>query len=90
MLKLYYRPSCPFCVRVLRANESIKAPLELVDISVDPDARAELIEKGGKSQVPYLEDTKRQEGLYESLDIIDYLISHYGGPTTEVSSNDIL
>jgi glutaredoxin 3 len=78
MLNLYYKPSCPYCQRVLQANDGIQAPLVLHDVLADPAHLAALIEKGGKRQVPYLEDTDRGISMYESLDIIEYLRSHYG------------
>jgi glutathione S-transferase len=37
----------------------------------------ELTELGGQDQIPYLVDTDRQEALYESDDIVDYLEEHY-------------
>lgn len=79
MLNLYYKPSCPYCKRVLAANETIEAPLTLIDVSADMDKRDELIAKGGKKQVPYLDDTDRGVAMYESLDIIEYLATHYAG-----------
>lgn len=79
------KPSCPYCQRVLRANEDLKLSLNLIDISANSAKRSELIEKGGKGQVPYLEDTTRNISLYESLDIIDYLKEQYGnGQSIEV------
>ncbi len=78
MLNLYYKPSCPYCHRVLRANEVIGASLILHDVSADMAAREELIAKGGKKQVPFLEDTDRGLFLYESIDIIEYLKKYYG------------
>lgn len=78
MLNLYIRTHCPYSVRVLEANEVIKAPLHICDINVNPEFRAELISKGGMAQVPFLEDTERNVSLYESIDIIEYLKEHYG------------
>ncbi len=78
MLNLYYKPTCPYCQRVLLANETIKAPLVLLNVSADLILMDELIAKGGKQQVPFLEDTYRSVSLYESLDIIAYLEKHYG------------
>ncbi len=78
MLNLYYKPSCPYSQRVLKANEDIKAPLLLLDVRADDAAMDELIKKGGKAQVPYLEDTERGVAMYESIDIIDHLAKHYG------------
>ena len=78
MLALYYKPTCPYCLSVLAANQTIKAELTLRNISADPAAKEELLAKGGKTQTPFLEDTERGVLMYESHDIIDYLQTHYG------------
>lgn len=78
MLTLYYKPSCPYCQRVLRANEMIGAPLMLTDVAADVAAKRTLLEQGGKVQVPFLMDTNRGVSLYESLDIVEYLRQWYG------------
>lgn len=79
MLYLYYKPGCPYCMRVLSANEQIAAPVVLLNINEDGAALAALLEKGGKRQVPFLEDTDRGVSMYESIDIIEYLRQNYGG-----------
>ena len=73
MFTLYYKPSCPFCQRVLQMAENLKAELELKDVSEDEAALAELIEKGGKQQVPFLVDSEKDVSMYESSDIIEYM-----------------
>ncbi len=78
MLNLYIKTRCPYCDRVLEANATIKAPLNLLNVSDNRVLRDELMEKGGKTQAPYLEDTARGESMYDSLTIIDYLNEHYG------------
>jgi glutaredoxin 2 len=78
MLNLYIKTHCPYSLRVLEANEVIKAPLQILDINVNPGVKSELLSKGGKTQVPYLEDTATGVSMYESIDIIDYLQQHYG------------
>ena len=78
MLNLYVKTGCPYCLRVLDANQTIKSPLTILNISEEEALRAMLMEKGGKTQAPYLEDTGRGVSMYESLDIIDYLSEHYG------------
>jgi len=78
MLNLYIKTYCPYSIRVLEANEVIKAPLNLLDITINPDLKTELLAKGGDTQVPFLEDTERGVSMYESIDIIDYLDEHYG------------
>ncbi len=83
MLSLYYKPTCPFCQRVLQMAENLKVELDLKNISEDETARTELIEKGGKQQVPYLVDTEKDISMYESSDIIDYIRENYVGKTNE-------
>lgn len=73
MFTLYYTPSCPFCQRVLQMAENLDVQFDLRDISEDESARLELIEKGGKQQVPFLVDTNTGVSMYESSDIIDYI-----------------
>ena len=73
MLNLYYKPSCYYSARVFAANEKIGAELVLRDVSADPATKAALLEKGGKTQTPFLEDTDRGVSMYESLFIIAYL-----------------
>lgn len=74
-LKLYTSTFCPFCEKVKKVIEekSIDA-VEIVNIDKEPAARDELIEKGGKKQVPCL--FVDGEPLYESLEIIKYLEEH--------------
>lgn len=73
MFTLYHKPSCPFCQRVLQMAENLNVTFDLKDISEDEAARLELIEKGGKQQVPYLVDTEKNVSMYESSDIIEYI-----------------
>lgn len=72
MFTLYFKPTCPFCQRVLQMAENLNVTFDLKDIS-DEAVRSELIEKGGKGQVPYLVDTEKDVAMYESSDIIDYI-----------------
>lgn len=51
--------------------------LELRDIDESEEVLAELVEKGGKPQVPYLVDVDKNVALYESDDIIEYLRDTY-------------
>lgn len=81
MLILYYKPTCPYCQRVLSEAETLGISFTLKDISTDETLRAELIERGGKKQVPYLIDTTHNVALYESNDIVTYLRKEYGDGT---------
>ncbi|TDO78321.1 glutaredoxin [Halanaerobium saccharolyticum] len=74
-LKLYYFPTCPYCKKVLKVIENNDLDeIELKNINQDQEAEAELIEVGGKRQVPCL--FIDGEPLYESDDIVDWLKSN--------------
>ena len=70
-LVLYYKPTCPFCAKVLDFMEEDGIELPLRNILTDDAALKTLIEVGGKKRVPCL--FIDGEPLYESNDIIDYL-----------------
>ncbi len=73
-LELYYRPGCPFCRKVLHFIDSNKIQdVKHKDIVANPAFATELINAGGKSQVPCL--FIDGEPLYESDDIIERLKS---------------
>lgn len=78
MLTLYYKPTCPFCRRTVAVIERMELEVEMKDISADDTLREELIAKGGKQQVPYLEDIEKDVAMYESDDIIKHLQDNYG------------
>jgi len=83
MLTLYMRSTCPFCQRVMQMADNLKVSLELKDIDEDDAARAELSEKGGKEQVPFLVDSEKEVFMYETNDIIDYLRDNYANTAGE-------
>ena len=75
-LKLYQFRQCPFCVRTRRGIRRLGLNIETRDARNDPRWQNELIEQGGKYQVPCLRIDKgddQTEWLYESKDIIRYL-----------------
>ena len=80
-LALYHYDSCPFCVRVRRVLSKLGVECELRNTQLDPARRQELIEGGGRSQVPCLliqDASGSKTWLYESSDIVSYLTAHYG------------
>lgn len=79
MLTLYYKPTCPYCQHVLGEAEDMGVQFRLKDVDSDPSLYEELIEQGGKHQVPFLIDSERGVKLYESENIIAYLKEHYAG-----------
>ncbi len=89
MLTLYFKPTCPFCQRVLGEAEDLGVKFDLKDISADPALANELIERGGKRMVPYLVDSDRNVGMYESGDIVTYLQEHYKDGTSSDDFNGV-
>lgn len=81
MLTLYYKPTCPFCSRVLAVVDRLGVEVEKKDVSESEGLRQELIERGGKKQVPYLVDDTVGEAMYESDAIVSYLQTTYGSST---------
>ena len=76
MLTLYVMTGCPYCAKVLTAGAALGIEFDLRN-TADEGVRAELIEKGGKPQTPYLVDAARGVSLYESDAIVQYLHENY-------------
>jgi len=68
---LYYRPTCGYCVRVLRFIQENQIKVNLRNVSESTAIRQELIGVTGMSQVPCL--IHNGQILYESADIIQWL-----------------
>ncbi|MEF8833366.1 MAG: glutathione S-transferase N-terminal domain-containing protein [Halofilum sp. (in: g-proteobacteria)] len=79
-LTLYHRPTCPFCMRVFIAVARLDIPIQRRNITTDAAARSELVDGGGRQQVPCLriDESPQARWLYESADIIAYLEQHFG------------
>ena len=73
-LVLYSRGSCPYCQRVLGYLRRIHKTIPVKDIGRSPQYANELLQVGGKQQVPCL--VINGKPLYESKDIIKWLESH--------------
>lgn len=79
MLMLYVKTGCPFCKRVRDVVAELGIGDKVTEKNIaDEGIAEELIERGGKRQVPYLIDTECGEALYESEDIANYLTERYG------------
>lgn len=72
MYKLYYRPTCPYCNKVLSSIADKDISLTLCDIN-EEEHKAFLIEVGGKQQVPFLYSESENISMYESDAIIEKL-----------------
>lgn len=75
-LVLYHMGHCPYCKRVIKVIHSSKIVVTFKDLDAHEKFRKELINGGGKQQVPCLliaEKGKSDRWLYESQDIIGFL-----------------
>ncbi len=80
-MKLYHFKQCPFCVKTRRTIHRLGLNIEVRDARNDPRWNRELIEEGGKYQVPCLRvisDDGSVEWLYESNNINRYLDHRFG------------
>lgn len=69
--KLFVGTACPHCKKVENFMEENNIKIEIVNINEDREAMKELIQNGGKRQVPCLFHDGKY--LYESNDIIEFL-----------------
>ena len=72
---LYHLRHCPYCKRTIEVMQSKNLNIELRDIDKVSAFNDELIQQGGKRQVPCLKITENGHDtwMYESADIIQYL-----------------
>ena len=80
-IKMYQFAQCPFCVKTRRNIRRLGLNIELRDARNDPQWHNELINQGGKYQVPCLRLVKADgssEWMYGSDDIIQYLDQRFG------------
>jgi len=75
-MALYQFQQCPFCVKTRRQIRRLALNIESRDARNDPQWNQELINDGGKYQVPCLKITAANgsvQWLYESTEINQYL-----------------
>ena len=80
-LKLYQFKQCPFCVRTRRSIRRLGLNIETRDARNDAQWKNELIDQGGRYQVPSLRidnDDQSVEWIYEAKNIIHYLDQRFG------------
>ena len=80
-MSLYQFRQCPFCVKTRRTIHRLGLNIENRDARNDPHWNRELIDEGGKYQVPCLRIVKEDgsvEWLYESTNINRYLDQRFG------------
>lgn len=95
MLTLYVKTGCLYCTTVVEELKKLGIEYEEKNI-VDPAIAKELIAKGGKRRVPFMDDEDPCESakhhtpclidneveMYESEDIVRYLKENYGSSTS--------
>lgn len=74
-LTLYYTPKCPYCKPVVAKIREKNIPVTLKNVSNNNAYYQELVNVGGKAQVPCLVINGR--AMYESNDILNYLDNNY-------------
>ena len=75
-MALYQFKLCPFCVKTRRRVRKLGLEIEIRDARNDPKWNTELVNEGGKYQVPCLriaEENGDVQWIYESSEITDYL-----------------
>ncbi|MGB9964712.1 glutathione S-transferase N-terminal domain-containing protein [Halobacterium sp. CBA1126] len=85
MLELYQSEGCPHCAKVREKLSELGVSYVVHNPrlpggeggDVTNERTYEELTNGGEDQIPYLVDTAREEALYESDDIVDYLDEHY-------------
>jgi glutaredoxin len=82
-LILYEHFTCPFCFMTRRIIKQLGITIARRDILKNSAYRQELLEGGGKSQVPCLRIAQEQQviWLYESSDIIKFLKTRFAETT---------
>ncbi|KAJ3681555.1 hypothetical protein LUZ60_016044 [Juncus effusus] len=81
-IEIYDFESCPFCRKV-------REIVSVLDLDVlfypcprnGPNFRSKVLQMGGKQQFPYMVDPNTGVAMYESDDIIRYLVDKYGDGT---------
>ena len=80
-MALYHFQQCPFCVKTRRQIHRLNLKIDVRDARNDPKWNRELVEEGGRYQVPCLrieKDDGSVEWMYESSEINDYLEKRFG------------
>lgn len=77
MLKFYFKKGCPFCRKVLESlHEDVAADFQ-VFYKQNAHNEKKTEEIGGKVQFPLLVDEAKDVVMYESDEIVDYLMANY-------------
>ncbi len=75
---LFSGPGCEYSAHVRSVLQALSLPFTEKTTSDDMSA-VELIRRGGRRQTPYFVDESKGVAMYESEDIVEYLMKNYGG-----------
>ena len=78
LLELYDFEACPYCRKVREVMSELDLEYLAKPCPKGSERREEAVALGGQLQFPFLVDPNTGESLYESEDIITYLIETYG------------
>ena len=54
-MKIYIKPTCPYCVRLLQLLDKAGLEYEIIDVLTSPEKNEEMMEKSGNMGVPEVE-----------------------------------
>lgn len=74
MFDLYISETCPYCRKVIDFFEENNIKYNKKNV-IEPENLNMLLKLGGKAQVPFLDDFENNISMYESDDIIEYLMN---------------
>jgi glutaredoxin len=67
MITVYSKPNCPFCERAKQLLENREVKYQVIDVSLDTDAREFLLEQGLRSVPQIYRGTTLIPGGYQGL-----------------------
>lgn len=80
-IELYQKEACPFSHAVRKRLSDLGIDFIAHNVSPDqPLKHEQLVQAGGKDQIPFLVDHSTGVKLYERRAILEYLEAHYGAP----------
>lgn len=76
-LELWSFEASPYCRIVREALTSLEIPYLLHNVGKGSPKRDEFVKRSGKMMVPYLADPNTGREMFESAEIVDYLMTTY-------------
>ncbi len=69
---IYGTAYCPYCVRARRLLEHKGVSFEEVRVDLEPDRRAEMTERSGRTSVPQIFIDARHIGGFDDMNALDH------------------